>query len=318
MANVNDAGYQGFEIGGFQFRRDEYFAYIHYPKGDHQMSVDAFLRALQRDVAWNFFYGLVNFDHLFGTFNHYGSVDVFMGRFNESYRATGLDYNETFEAEPLMKTFRAMLDDFTNEGFDPFAAPGETGTPFGQKRGNNHRAVTRQRVEAKRMVGVPGDTPKRTDANGYPVNRHFADVGQEEPEVQAEPGFEGEVAAFNLFAYLSRSDVTWNPSVSSVVKDSLMCPTSEEYVLPILHGNDRIEWFVQLSDQITWDVQDKNTGQPRARVTMKAGDVAAMPADIRHQGYSPKRSMLLVWENASGELPRLIAEGKAPNSPAGF
>jgi len=98
----------------------------------------------------------------------------------------------------------------------------------------------------------------------------------------------------------------------------LMCPTSEEYVLPILHGNDRIEWFVQLSDQITWDVQDKNTGQPRARVTMKAGDVAAMPADIRHQGYSPKRSMLLVWENASGELPRLIAEGKAPNSPASF
>jgi hypothetical protein len=75
---------------------------------------------------------------------------------------------------------------------------------------------------------------------------------------------------------------------------------------------------VQLSDEITWDVQDKNTGQPRARVTMKAGDVAAMPADIRHQGYSPKRSMLLVWENASSDLPRLIAEGKAPNSPASF
>jgi hypothetical protein len=318
MGKVNEAGYQTFEIGGFQFRRDEYFVYIHYPKGDHQMSADAFLRALQRDVAWGFFYGLVNFDHLFGTFNHYGTVDMFMGRFNESYRAMKLDHNETFDSAELMKSFRAMLDDFTNEGFDPFAAPGETGTPFGRKRGHNRAAITRQRVEAKRMVGVPGDAVRRTDAAGFPVNRHFADVPQDEPEVNAEPGFENEVCAFNLFAYLSRSDVTWNPSVSSVVKESLMCPTSEEYVLPILHGNDRVEWFVQLSDEITWDVQDKSSGHPRARVTMKAGDVAAMPADIRHQGYSPKRSMLLVWENASGDLPKLIAEGKAPANPVSF
>jgi hypothetical protein len=27
-------------------------------------------------------------------------------------------------------------------------------------------------------------------------------------------------------------------------------------------------------------------GRPRANVVMKAGDCAAMPADIRHQGYS--------------------------------
>ena len=49
---------------------------------------------------------------------------------------------------------------------------------------------------------------------------------------------------------------------------------------------------------------------------MKAGDVAAMPADIRHQGYSPKRSMLLVWENASPELPELIRTGKASVYPS--
>ena len=48
---------------------------------------------------------------------------------------------------------------------------------------------------------------------------------------------------------------------------------------------------------------------------MRAGDVAAMPGDIRHQGYSPKRSMLLVWENASAELPELIATGAAPAVP---
>ena len=54
----------------------------------------------------------------------------------------------------------------------------------------------------------------------------FADVPQDEPEVYPEPGFENEVAAYNLFAYLSRSDVTWNPCVVSVCKASLYCPTT--------------------------------------------------------------------------------------------
>jgi hypothetical protein len=43
-----------------------------------------------------------------------------------------------------------------------------------------------------------------------------------------------------------------------------------------------------------------------------------MPADIRHQGFSPKRSMLLVWENASNSIPQLINEGKAPVVPVKF
>ena len=167
------------------------------------------------------------------------------------------------------------------------------------------------------MVGVPGDEQVRTDAT-HPINRMFADVAQDEPVVEAEAGFEGEVAAFNLFAYLSRSDVTWNPSVVSVCKASLYCPTTEEYILPVIHGNDRVEWFVQLSDEIRWEVEDRDTGAVRAKVIMRAGDVAAMPADIRHQGYSPKRSMLLVWENASAELPELIASGRAPQVPVEF
>jgi hypothetical protein len=211
-----------------------------------------------------------------------------------------------------------MLDDWTNEGFDPFASPSETERPWGTKSGANTDAVTRRRVAAARMVGVPGDEQIRTDESGFPINRMFADVPQDEPEVHPEPGFESEVAAFSLFAYLSRSDVTWNPSVVSVCKDSLYCPTTEEYILPIIHGNDRVEWFIQLSDTITWDVQDRDTGAPRSKVIMRAGDVAAMPADIRHQGYSPKRSMLLVWENASPELPDLIARGLAPQYPVDF
>jgi hypothetical protein len=43
-----------------------------------------------------------------------------------------------------------------------------------------------------------------------------------------------------------------------------------------------------------------------------------MPADIRHQGYSPKRAMLLVWENASPDIPGLIASGTLPNTPVSF
>ena len=53
---------------------------------------------------------------------------------------------------------------------------------------------------AKRMVGLPGDLGYRTDADGYPVNRQFTDVPQDKPEIHAEPGFEGQVHAFNMFA----------------------------------------------------------------------------------------------------------------------
>jgi hypothetical protein len=316
-SNANRDGYKDFTLGSFHFRRDEFFAHITWPTGTHVISIDQFLRALQRDVAWDFFYGTVNFDSVFGTVNHYGTVDMFAGRYNDAYRKAELDHVENFESPTIRATFEAMLDDWTIAGFDPFASPAETDKPFGVKDGSNTRAVTRQRVTARRMVGVHGDEQIRTDAT-HRVNRMFADVPQDEPELHPEPGFENELAAFNLFAYLSRSDVTWNPSVVSQCKASLYCPTTEEYILPVIHGNDRVEWFIQMSDEITWDVQDRDSGSPRARVTMKAGDVAAMPADIRHQGYSPKRSMLLVWENASLELPALIASGKAPVHPVEF
>jgi hypothetical protein len=308
--NVN--GYQAFEAGSFSFRRDEYFARIAWPTGSHVVPIDYFLRALMRDVAWGFFYGTVNFDSVFGTTNHYGEVTMFAGLYNDAFRNAGRDFSERFSSDALMAIFKAMISDWTNAGYDPFAAPMETGAPWGPKQGANDAAVTRARVTAKRMVGLPGDTPIRTDESGYPVNRMFADVPQDEPVVEVEPGFENEVCAFNLFAYLSRSDVTWNPSVCSVVGDSLFCPTSEEFILPIDHGNDRCEWFVVLSDEIVWDVKDKASGANRARVIMKAGDVACMPADIRHTGYADKRSMLLVWENASNKIPELIEKGEAP------
>jgi len=103
-----------------------------------------------------------------------------------------------------------------------------------------------------------------------------------------------------------------------VVKDSIMCPTTEEYILPVIHGNDRIEWLFLLTDEIHWDCTHKESGEPLARVVMKAGDIAAMPAYCRHQGFSPKRSMLLVWENGSPTLADEIRQGLAPEVPVAF
>ncbi|CRM55016.1 hydroxyquinol 1,2-dioxygenase [Pseudomonas salomonii] len=319
LAKHSRTGYHAFQLGQFNLSRDEYFARIEWPtKGQirtHLMPVDAFLRAMMRDVAWGFFYGWVNFDQVIGTRNHYGSVELYAGTYNGVLKTAGIDYIEMFETPKIMATFKAVLRDWTNEGFDPFAAPEETGSAFGRKNGSNIEAIERIRIATKRMPGLPGDSPLRDD---LPVNRHFSDVSQVEPEIHAAEGFEGQLHGFSLFKYLSRSDVTWNPSVTSVCKASLFCPTTEEYTLPILHGNDRVEWFLQLSDEIIWDVGDKNDGAPRARLTMRAGDIAAMPADIRHQGYSTKRSMLLVWENATPDLPQRYESGEVSPYPVEF
>jgi hypothetical protein len=319
----NQTGYRSFDIGGFSFSRDEYFVRIEWhaqgQKMMHIISADAFLRAMMRDVAWGFFYGFVNFDGVFGTRNLYGRVEMYAGRFHPAYHTKGLDILETFDSPELMATFKAILDDWTSTGFDPFAAPDETGLAWvGPKNGGNKAAIERSREVCKRMPGIPGDAGLRNDKNGYPVNRAFADVAQDEPVIDAAPGFEGKIHAFSLFAYLSRSDVTWNPSITSVCGRSLFCPTTEEYILPIKHGNDRVEWFLQFSDEIDWEIEDRETGAPRAKVRMKAGDVAAMPADIRHQGYSRKRSMLLVWENANPDLPRMHENGEIPPYPVEF
>ncbi|MBF6567874.1 MAG: hydroxyquinol 1,2-dioxygenase [Candidatus Binataceae bacterium] len=315
---VNEQGYKIFKLGDFTFRRDEYFAHIGWPGGVHSISVENFLRALMRDVAWGFFYGTVSFDAVFGTTNHYGTVEVFVGLRNEAYWRNNKHFVQTFDSNQTTGIFKAILEDWTNEGFDPFAAPEETRIAFGPKHGSNRAAIERMRVTAKRMVGADGDATLRNDANGYKVNRQFAGYQPEKLEVHPEPGFENEVHAFDFFDYLMRSDVTWNPSVVSAVKHNLICATTEEYMLPVIHGNDRVEWFLQLSDQIDWLVYDGKTGKPRARVVAKAGDICAMPADIQHQGISPKRSMLLVWENGDSALPDLYASGKLKPYPVEF
>src|SRR5438128_11566755 len=108
FSEPNTEGYAEYTLGEFHLKRDEYFVYISWPTGHHIMSVDAFLRALQRDVAWDFFYGTVNFDGVFGTVNHYGTVDIFAGRYNEAYRKAELDYSENVPTTEIGATFRSI------------------------------------------------------------------------------------------------------------------------------------------------------------------------------------------------------------------
>src|SRR5262245_20651256 len=108
-----DTGFRRFELGQFQLSRDEYFVEISWPAGKsrltHRISADAFLRALMRDVAWGFFYGLVNFDPMFGSRNLYGRVQFFAGRYNPAYHQAGLSYVEEFDSATAMATCKAIL-----------------------------------------------------------------------------------------------------------------------------------------------------------------------------------------------------------------
>jgi hypothetical protein len=317
-ASPNKQGYHSFQFGPWTFERDEYFVHVGWPKGKHVMEVDRFLRGMVRDIGWGFFYGWIFFDDIFGTTNHYGTVDIFAGAYDKGCKAAGIDFLETYTAEAVSRAFETISTDWISEGYDPLSAPLETGSPMGPKGKPMTGPLLRNFNPAKRMLGLPGDQPVRSDATGTPVNRAFADVAFDKPDIEPEPGFEGQLHAINLFDHIARSDVTWNPSVTAITKSSICCVTSEEHMLPVIHGNDRNEWFIQLSDEIHWKIADKNTGNPRGMIVMKAGDVCAMPADIRHQGFSPKRSMLMVMENGSPELPELYATGKLAPYPIEF
>ncbi len=314
----NKQGYRSFTFDAFKFSRDEYFVHITWPKGKHTMEVDRFLRAMVRDIGWGFFYGWIFFDDIFGTTNHYGTVDIYAGAYDNGCKAAGIDFIQTYTAESVSKAFEVISRDWISEGYDPLRAPLETGSPMGSKGKPMTGPLLRNFNPASRMLGLPGDQPVRSDDTGTPINRAFADVTMDKPDIEPEPGFEGQLHAINLFDHISRSDVTWNPSVTAVTKASICCVTSEEHMLPVIHGNDRNEWFIQLSDEIHWKIYDKNSGNPRGTIVMKAGDVCAMPADIRHQGFSPKRCMLMVMENGSPELPELYATGKLAPYPIEF
>jgi hypothetical protein len=126
IAARRHARLQGLFARQLQLRRDEYFVHIGWKTRDgrpmsHTLDAGSYLRALMRDVAWGFFYGWVNFDDVFGTVNHYESVDLYAGSFNGTMKDAGIDLLENFPTAQIRATFEAMLDDWTNEAFDPFA-----------------------------------------------------------------------------------------------------------------------------------------------------------------------------------------------------
>ena len=262
------------------------------PPARHVMPADAFLRALMRDVAWGFFYGMVNFDGVIGTVNHYGTVDMFAGRYNDGYRKAELDHLENFaDRRPIRATFKAMLDDWTNEGYDPFAARTRPARAFGRKNGDNRKAITRHRVDrrphGRRARATSRSAPTTTATRSTAM---FADVPQDEPEIHAEPGFENEVACVQpvRLPVALRRDLEpvgrlgrARTACSARPPRSTSCRSSTATTGSSGSSSCR--------DEIDWDIEDRDTGQSAAKVVMKAGDVAAMPADIRHQGYAPKR-----------------------------
>src|SRR5947209_5415477 len=87
---ANDLGYKTFRLGGYEFERNAYFTIIRYPGGEYHIPVGEFMRAVQRDIGWNFFYGMVKFDEVFGTVNFYDN-DVYMllGKYNEACKKSG-------------------------------------------------------------------------------------------------------------------------------------------------------------------------------------------------------------------------------------
>ena len=105
--DVNKQGYHSHTFGGFEFSRDEYFVHIKWPKGKHTMEVDRFLRAMVRDIGWGFFYGWIFFDDVFGTHNHYGTVDIFAGTYDQGCKAAGIDFIQRFTADAVSKAFEA-------------------------------------------------------------------------------------------------------------------------------------------------------------------------------------------------------------------
>ncbi len=144
------------------------------------------------------------------------------------------------------------------------------------------------------MLGLEGDAPVRSDATGHPINRAFADMEFDTPDIECEPGFEGQLHAINLFDHIARADVTWNPSFTAITGASICCVTTEEHMLPVIHGNDRNEWFIQLTDEIHWQIADKNSGAPARQDRDEAG------RRLRDAGRHPPPGLLAQALDADG------------------
>ncbi len=274
-----------------------------------------------RDIGWGFFYGWIFFDDIFGTTNHYGTVDLFAGAYDQGCKAAGgLDHLETFPAEAVKEAFETISRNWINEGYDPLSAPLETGprrsAPRPSSAPTSWCAASRPpdaHARARRRPPGGAPTPPATRSTAPSPTWSF-----DTPEIACEPGFEGQLHAINLFDHIARADVTWNPSFTAVTGASICCVTREEHMLPVIHGNDRNEWFIQLTDEIPWNIADKNTGPPRGAIVMKAGDVCC---DARRHPPPGLRAQALDADGARERHARAgdaLCLGRAQAVPRGF
>ena len=214
----NEEGYREFSLGGFTFRRDEFFAHITWPTGSHVLSVDDFLRALQRDVAWDFFYGTVNFDGVFGTVNHYGTVDTVRRALQRRLPQGRARPRRELRDAPDPRDVQGDARRLDERRLRPLRQPGRDR----QALRREERRATRRRSPAAGSPRHGWSACPATSRSAPTRPTRSTACSPTSPRTsrwsQAEPGFEGEVAAFNLFAYLSRIDVTWNPSVVSAAR----------------------------------------------------------------------------------------------------
>ena len=166
-----------------------------------------------------------------------------------------------------------MLGDWTNEGYDPFAAPVETGAPGPQAR-REHAEPSSARASPPSAWWACPATCRCAPTCGHrstarsPTCRRTSRWSTPSPASRRQ-------SAPSTCSPISRARTSpgTRPSHGGPREPLL---SDHRGVHPAgLHGNDRVEWFIQLTDEIVWDVADKKTGEPRARVTMRAGDVAA-------------------------------------------
>ena len=124
MADANEYGYRNFQLGGFTFKRDEYFVAHRLagrqpydagrcvPARADARRVVEFLSTASSTSTRSSAPPIITAPSMFSR------VSTMRG-----YRAQNKHYVESFKGDELRNGFAEMLADWTNEGFDPFAAP---------------------------------------------------------------------------------------------------------------------------------------------------------------------------------------------------
>src|SRR5438046_10669745 len=108
---------------------------------------------------------------------------MFVGKYNDAWQKAGKAYSEMFPNERISATLKAILEDRVPPDFNPWAAPRETGRPFGRKRGGPHPASFR-----KRIVTTTRIKDQRADKT-HPVNEALKDIRGDEGEMKNKPEY---------------------------------------------------------------------------------------------------------------------------------